>query len=769
MYFPYDYIYPEQYNYMLALKRSLDARGHCALEMPSGTGKTISLLALVTSYQTAHPEVGKLVYCSRTVPEIEKALEELRGLANYRLTCGAPPLLGIGLSSRRNLCIHPNLESESDGRLVDSGCQSMTASWVRRSAEENASSDEERGDEPTVLCRFFEALDALESEDLAVPAGVYSLEDMKAYGRKTGLCPYFLARRLVQVANVIVYSYQYVLDPKIASIVSKEISKDSVVVFDEAHNIDNVCIEALSVYVDRTTISRAKRCVDQLAEKVTRLKAHNSQRLQNEYRRLVEGLAQQRAARAAEEILANPILPNDVLQEAVPGNIRKAEHFVLFLRRFVEYVKARLREASAVSQSPDAFLADCQSRTQLQAKALRFTAERLGSLIRTLKLRVMDEHYSALKVVADLATLVSTYSRGFVLLIGRHDTDNPEETVLNFCCLDASIAIKPVFQRFRSVVVTSGTLSPLDMYAKILGFTAVVSESFPMSLSRDCLRPMVIARGSDQNAITTKFDDREDQSVIRNYGSLLAEFSAIVPDGIVCFFPSYRYMQDTVASWHVMGMLNLVLANKLIFIETQDIAETAVALDNYRKACDNGRGAVLLSVARGKVSEGIDFSDHYARCVILVGIPFLYTESPILKERLKYVKEHYHVDEGSFLTFDAIRTAAQCVGRVIRGKSDYGLMIFADKRYNREDKRSKLPRWVAQCLDVSSLNLSTDMAVHQARRFLLDMAQPLAKDPASLARTLWAEDYLATLPTANAPCHAAAGAVAAAAAASAAQ
>ena len=36
VYFPYDYIYPEQFSYMLELKRSLDARGHCLLEMPSG-------------------------------------------------------------------------------------------------------------------------------------------------------------------------------------------------------------------------------------------------------------------------------------------------------------------------------------------------------------------------------------------------------------------------------------------------------------------------------------------------------------------------------------------------------------------------------------------------------------------------------------------------------------------------------------------------------------------------------------------------------------
>jgi DNA excision repair protein ERCC-2 len=38
-------------------------------------------------------------------------------------------------------------------------------------------------------------------------------------------------------ANIVVYSYHYLLDPKIADIVSKELSKCSVVVFDEAHNI----------------------------------------------------------------------------------------------------------------------------------------------------------------------------------------------------------------------------------------------------------------------------------------------------------------------------------------------------------------------------------------------------------------------------------------------------------------------------------------------------------------------------------------------------
>jgi len=60
----------------------------------------------------------------------------------------------------------------------------------------------------------------------------------------------------------------------------------------------------------------------------------------------------------------------------------------------------------------------------------------------------------------------------------------------------------------------------------------------------------------------------------------------------------------------------------MILIETKDNFETVLALENYKQACDNGRGAVFFSIARGKVSEGVDFARHYGRCVVVFGIPF---------------------------------------------------------------------------------------------------------------------------------------------------
>ena len=81
--FPYEFVYKEQYQYMRELKKTLDAKGDAILEMPTGTGKTVSLLAFIVAYQEANSTCGKLIYCTRTVPEMVKAIEELK-VRTYR-------------------------------------------------------------------------------------------------------------------------------------------------------------------------------------------------------------------------------------------------------------------------------------------------------------------------------------------------------------------------------------------------------------------------------------------------------------------------------------------------------------------------------------------------------------------------------------------------------------------------------------------------------------------------------------------------------------
>ena len=87
-----------------------------------------------------------------------------------------------------------------------------------------------------------------------------------------------------------------------------------------------------------------------------RIKNTDAQKLQDEYEKLVSGLQQANETREDEDMMASPgtsvpplrhvrierrpsVLSKDMLDEAIPVNIRKAEHFVAFLKRFIEYLK----------------------------------------------------------------------------------------------------------------------------------------------------------------------------------------------------------------------------------------------------------------------------------------------------------------------------------------------------------------------------------------------------------------------------------------------
>jgi regulator of telomere elongation helicase 1 len=107
-------------------------------------------------------------------------------------------------------------------------------------------------------------------------------------------------------------------------------------------------------------------------------------------------------------------------------------------------------------------------------------------------------------------------------------------------------------------------------------------------------------------------------------------------------------------------------------------------------------GAVFFAVCRGKLAEGISLNDEYCRCVIMVGIPKSNITEPrtILKKRVcvhQHIKEYakknggrsyFGADPGEkWYLREAVRAVNQGIGRVIRHKDDYGIIILVDKRY----------------------------------------------------------------------------------------
>ena len=304
VFFPYERMYLEQYQYMKSIKQAIDAHGHALLEMPTGTGKTVCLLSLISSYQYARPSIGKLVYCTRTVPEMNSVMEELGRVLAYRAQelgidagdstdtnndvqhrsstsdvmdiedttssgnsrsihfnkntsqnitsqtnteqdenstksnkrqrrvykrkivkdtnkpdeitmgpitnngngAGGNGVLALCLSSRRNMCIHDRVIRESDREAVDAACRSMTASWVLDRAAQQPGSVE--------TCSYYDAFQAA-GEATSLPSGIYDLEQLKIWGKRRGWCPYYLTRQAINHANILVFNYQYMLDPKV--------------------------------------------------------------------------------------------------------------------------------------------------------------------------------------------------------------------------------------------------------------------------------------------------------------------------------------------------------------------------------------------------------------------------------------------------------------------------------------------------------------------------------------------------------------------------
>ncbi len=68
-----------------------------------------------------------------------------------------------------------------------------------------------------------------------------------------------------------------------------------------------------------------------------------------------------------------------------------------------------------------------------------------------------------------------------------------------------------------SVVITSGTLSPMELYPTLLGFKPLVTESYQMSLTRDCFLPLVIEPPTEQIPHLTSQQQTNDLFLLDHY------------------------------------------------------------------------------------------------------------------------------------------------------------------------------------------------------------------------------------------------------------
>ena len=115
-----------------------------------------------------------------------------------------------------------------------------------------------------------------------------------------------------------------------------------------------------------------------------------------------------------------------------------------------------------------------------------------------------------------------------------------------------------------------------------------------------------------------------------------------------------------------------------------------------------GKGAILMGVCRGRISEGLDFSDNAARLVIIVGIPYPQMADARVILKQDFLDRTVASQTAAAQKFSgkdwfgqqATRAVNQAIGRVIRHVQDYGAILLLDERFGWASNQKSISKWL---------------------------------------------------------------------------
>lgn len=190
--------------------------------------------------EACYTDIPKIIYASRTHSQLTQVINELRNTAYRPRVCV--------LGSREQLCIHPEVKKQESNHVQIHLCRKKVAS---RS------------------CHFYNNVEekSLEQE-LVTP--ILDIEDLVKKGSKHKVCPYYLSRNLKQQADLIFMPYNYLLDTKSRKAHNIDL-KGTVVIFDEAHNVEKMCEESASFDLTPHDVASGLEAIDQVLEEQTRM------------------------------------------------------------------------------------------------------------------------------------------------------------------------------------------------------------------------------------------------------------------------------------------------------------------------------------------------------------------------------------------------------------------------------------------------------------------------------------------------------------------
>ncbi|KAH8555341.1 helicase C-terminal domain-containing protein [Umbelopsis sp. PMI_123] len=696
VHFPHE-AYNVQKTFMESVIQALHERSNALLESPTGTGKTLTLLCAALAWRqvfdtrhqmenlkeqniyqdealkkkmegsiSSYPETEnwqagapKIYYASRTHSQLTQVVKELKNTIYNPKVC----ILG----SREQLCIHKEVKAASSNATRTAMCRRKVNT---KGCSYYAGTKETK--------KIFQA----ENE-------IMDIEDIVSFGEKHKACPFYLSKDSQLDADVILLPYNYIVDSTARKAMNIDLC-NSIIIFDEAHNLESCCGEATSFEISMSTL---RNCVQEMraCQSAVVPNVDDSERMSQSFSTLADLLDRLRSTIEKVELSFNDelIKPGIFIYELL--------NTVEINSSTVWYLQQGIDSAVQVLTSLDS-----SSRSNF---ALNNLSNALRMIFRTEYLVDNDEKFS---------TAHTKFYRVHIQNI--RTPGGSSERQLSYWCFSPGLAMKDLVNlRVRCVILASGTLAPLSSFASelLLKFPVRLENSHVINANQAFIA--VLPKGPAGTILSSTYERRRKPAYKNELGNTIVNFSKVIPEGLLVFFPSYAVMADCISTWRsrngqTKSIWDRLNEQKQVFVEPKTKHEFSQAINGYYNKIKDPAfdGAIFMAVCRGKVSEGVDFADGRGRAVVITGIPFAHSKDPKIVQKKNFLDDirstcpdmSQTISGNEWYQQQALRAVNQAIGRVIRHRNDYGAILLCDERFGNPSIISQLSAWIRDYVKV---------------------------------------------------------------------
>ncbi|KAG7348921.1 DEAD/DEAH box helicase domain protein [Nitzschia inconspicua] len=687
------------------------------------------------SFQQQQQQPPQIIYAARTHSQLSQFVQEIKKL---------PPPFGntvrvVALGSRsQGLCgqfvspyhhhqqqqqQHPKQRYTSDTQLTEACLE------LRKSSSKC----------PHYLNQ--ETIATLALHSLTEPTDV---EEMASLGSSSKTCAYYATRQALPQAQLVVVPYNLLCNKPSREALGLTLHDNTLILIDEAHNLPQAIASMQSATLTLTsTMTSLEQLQLYLTKYMDKLSAHHLQLL-GQLKQLIHGLIVSMGGnngkkRTKPQTTAPSLQQQQQQQQKRCRSLMTCSQFLVSqgLETINIFPLLRYMKDSKLSQKLLGFLPkpidDSNSKTNDVPPSQATMTQKITSINAT-----VGTHISPMSIVETfLEKLTYSSDKDGQIVV---DTTTQGKEKLEFCVLNPAVqAEDDLWTVPRAVCLVGGTLQPLGVIMQEL-VPSVASRAIDAERTwqqqkaaltlnpnnNDRSRPfppyqlyksdnfwaftcghvvdsshvlLQTVTRVDGTVVDVRHKTRSTPAVCDAIGKAMLRLCQHVPHGVVVFLPSYKYEQILVEAWQRGSNSNNSIWKQLhsvtnaVIREPKEASQVESTLNRYSKAAtSSSRGALLLSVVGGKLSEGINFANDLCRCVVVVGMPFADKSDPLLQEKLKLVP-HPHEYYRSL----CLRAINQSVGRAIRHANDYASVVLMDVRYPVDDAIARgLPSWLTE-------------------------------------------------------------------------